>query len=199
MKDINTNEITLSIDGKNRNFRYEDEWHEDHRGRPGGQGCVGIRELNQDGKAEGLYVNTYYSDIKQKNNPDYDGNDVIEVGFHKDGKRGPLYTFSKGKLCMVKKYNDNAFPDEYEEGSKEFAAYKKDAPDCKKAFAVFKEVRQAVFAKEVASNKLATLRKKIAHDIDETLGTKLEEKKIAKPLKKIEKAVSDKLFGKVNE
>ena len=49
------------------------------------------------------------------------------------------------------------------------------------------------------SNKLSTLRKKIAHGIDETLGTHLEEKKIAKPLKKIEKAVSDKLFGKVNE
>lgn len=48
-------------------------------------------------------------------------------------------------------------------------------------------------------NKLATLRKKIAHDIDETLGTHLEEKKIAKPIKKIEKVISDKLFGKVNE
>ena len=50
-----------------------------------------------------------------------------------------------------------------------------------------------------ATSKLATLRKKIAHDIDETLGTKLEEKKLAKPLKKIEKVVSDKLFGKVKE
>lgn len=49
------------------------------------------------------------------------------------------------------------------------------------------------------TNKLATLRKKIAHKIDETLGTNLEEKKLVKPLKKIEKAVSDKLFGKVNE
>lgn len=48
-------------------------------------------------------------------------------------------------------------------------------------------------------SKLAYLRKKIAHDIDETLGTHLEEKKIAKPIKKIEKAVSDKLFGKFNE
>lgn len=52
---------------------------------------------------------------------------------------------------------------------------------------------------DIVPNKLATLRKKIAHDIDETLGTHLEEKKIAKPIKKIEKAVSDKLFGKVNE
>ena len=48
-------------------------------------------------------------------------------------------------------------------------------------------------------SKLAILRKKIAHDIDETLGTHFEEKKIAKPLRKIEKIVSDKLFGKVNE
>jgi len=46
---------------------------------------------------------------------------------------------------------------------------------------------------------LAKLRKKIAHNIDETLGTNLEEKKLAKPLKKIEKAVSDKLLGKVKE
>ena len=53
--------------------------------------------------------------------------------------------------------------------------------------------------KETNTNKLATLRKKIAHDIDETLGTHLEEKKIAEPIKKIEKAISDKLFGKVKE
>jgi hypothetical protein len=52
---------------------------------------------------------------------------------------------------------------------------------------------------ELNKNKLATLRKKIAHDIDETLGTHLEEKKIAEPIKKIEKAISDKLFGKVKE
>ena len=48
-------------------------------------------------------------------------------------------------------------------------------------------------------SKLANLRQKLAHDIDKTLGTHLEEKKIAKPIKKIEKAVSDKLFGKVKE
>ena len=52
---------------------------------------------------------------------------------------------------------------------------------------------------EPNKNKLTTLRKKITHGLDKTLGTKLEEKKLAKPLKKIEKAVSDKLFGKVNE
>lgn len=52
---------------------------------------------------------------------------------------------------------------------------------------------------ELNKNKLATLRKKITHGLDKTLGTKLEEKKLAKPLKKIEKVVSDKLFGKVND
>lgn len=56
-----------------------------------------------------------------------------------------------------------------------------------------------VTTNDVATNKLATLREKIAHDIDETFCTNLEEKKIAKPLKKIEKAISDKLFGKVKE
>lgn len=59
--------------------------------------------------------------------------------------------------------------------------------------------KETVTTNEVATNKLAKIRKKIAHGIDETLGTKLEEKKLAKPLKKIEKAVSDKLFGKVKE
>jgi hypothetical protein len=60
---------------------------------------------------------------------------------------------------------------------------------------LFSPLRDIYYGK----SRLATLRKKIAHGVDETLGTHLEEKKIAKPIKKIEKAVSDKLFGKVNE
>lgn len=52
---------------------------------------------------------------------------------------------------------------------------------------------------DIVANKLAALRKKIARDVDETLGTKLEEKKLAKPLKKLEKIISDKIFGKVKE
>ena len=52
---------------------------------------------------------------------------------------------------------------------------------------------------DIVSSKLAALRKRIAHGIDEKLGTKIEEKKLPKPLKKLEKAVSDRLFGKVNE
>ena len=43
-------------------------------------------------------------------------------------------------------------------------------------------------------SRLAALCKKIVHNIDETLGTKLEEKKVAKPLKQIEKAISDRLY-----
>ncbi len=59
-------------------------------------------------------------------------------------------------------------------------------------------------ADSLVTNKLATLRKKIAHDIDETLGTHLEEKKLPKVLKKIEEPLSkvvDKIFSnkKVNE
>ena len=43
----------------------------------------------------------------------------------------------------------------------------------------------------VATNKLAKLRKKIAHNIDETLGTNLEEKKIPNFLKrKVEEPLS---------
>ena len=42
--------------------------------------------------------------------------------------------------------------------------------------------------KETSNNKLATLRKKIAHDIDETLGTHLEENKM--PFKGLEAGVS---------
>ena len=49
------------------------------------------------------------------------------------------------------------------------------------------------------SNHLAKVRNRLAKSIDNVLGTNLEEKKIAKPIKKIEKAVSDKLFGKINE
>lgn len=48
-------------------------------------------------------------------------------------------------------------------------------------------------------SKLGMLRSKIAHSVDNLLGTHFEEKKMVKPLKKIEKAVSDKLFGKVKE
>ena len=54
------------------------------------------------------------------------------------------------------------------------------------------------------SNKLAKVRKKIAHNIDETLGTHLEEKKLPKVLEKIEEPLSkvvDKIVSnkKVNE
>ena len=48
-------------------------------------------------------------------------------------------------------------------------------------------------------SKLAILRNKIAKGIDADLATKFEEVKLVKPLKKIEKFISDKLFGKVNE
>lgn len=46
------------------------------------------------------------------------------------------------------------------------------------------------------NSKLAEIRKKMAKKIDETLGTKLTQKELPKPLKKIEKAISDKLLGK---
>ena len=53
--------------------------------------------------------------------------------------------------------------------------------------------------KKIADNKLAQTRKKLAQRIDAVLGTHLEDKKLAKPLKKIEKAVSDKLLGKIKD
>lgn len=67
-----------------------------------------------------------------------------------------------------------------------------------------KEAGEALAKSSVGINKLATLRKKIAHDIDETLGTHLEEKKLPKVLKKIEEPLSkvlDKIVSnkKVNE
>ena len=52
---------------------------------------------------------------------------------------------------------------------------------------------------ELNRSILAKVRNKVAKKIDSVLGTTLEEKNITKPLKKIEKAVSDKLFGKVKE
>ena len=64
-------------------------------------------------------------------------------------------------------------------------------------------VREKILINEdeglVATNQLSKVRKMIAHNIDETLGTNLEEKKLTRPLKKLEKAISDKLFGKVKE
>lgn len=53
--------------------------------------------------------------------------------------------------------------------------------------------------KKTADNHLAKIRKKMAQSIDNTLGTNLEQRKVSKPLKKIEKAVSDKLFGEIKE
>lgn len=46
---------------------------------------------------------------------------------------------------------------------------------------------------------LTRLRCKLAKKIDNVFGTKLRKKKLAKPLEKVEKAVSDKLFGKGKE
>ena len=52
---------------------------------------------------------------------------------------------------------------------------------------------------ESNNNEIAKLRNKLAQKVDKVLGTNLEKKELSKPLKKIEKAVSDKLFGKVKE
>ena len=49
------------------------------------------------------------------------------------------------------------------------------------------------------NSKLGKLRRQIAKTIDKTLDTDLEEEKLPIPIKKIEKAISDKLFGKVKE
>lgn len=208
MKTTNKKEIvTLLIDGNTRTFYYEDEWHENHAdSSPNGQGYVGIKEINKDGKAEGLYVNTLYSNFTQCNDQAYDSNRIIRIGFHKDGKMdGPLYTFSDNKLVKVTKFKDGGFSDEYEQGDPEFEAYQKMAPNCREAFDIFMKVRKAVFAGEnnqkqnLAPNKLATLRKNVAHNVDKALGTHLEEKKLPKPIKNIEKALSGILFGRVNE
>ena len=48
-------------------------------------------------------------------------------------------------------------------------------------------------------NKLERTRKKLAHSVDEKLGTNLEKKKIGKSLKLVEKCVSDILLGKVKD
>lgn len=45
-------------------------------------------------------------------------------------------------------------------------------------------------------NKLADVRNKVTKKIDKVFGTNLEKMKLAKPLKKIEKAISDATLGK---
>ena len=62
-----------------------------------------------------------------------------------------------------------------------------------------KKEKQKHAKERCLDSKLAILRNKIAKGIDADLATKFEEVKLAKPLKKIEKFISDKLFGKVNE
>ena len=49
---------------------------------------------------------------------------------------------------------------------------------------------KSVATNDVATNKLAILRKKITHDIDETFGTNLEEKKLLNVLKRVEEPMS---------
>lgn len=65
------------------------------------------------------------------------------------------------------------------------------------------DVKEKILAnkerKRTADNHLAKLRNKMAKKIDNVLGTNLEEKKLATPLKKAEKKISDKLFGKVRD
>ncbi len=85
------------------------------------------------------------------------------------------------------------------DNSKLRKALEKQIGDAEKFYRKQSKNNDAQATEDVATNKLANLRKKIAHNIDKTLGTNLEEKKLVKPLKKIEKFVSDKLFGKVNE
>ncbi len=63
----------------------------------------------------------------------------------------------------------------------------------------FNKLRAEYEHEKLNESKLAQLRKAVAKGIDDALGTNLEEKKLAKPLKKIEKAVSDKLLGKVKD
>lgn len=52
------------------------------------------------------------------------------------------------------------------------------------------ELEEAITQNDISTNKLAILRKKISHDIDETFGTKLEEKKLPNVLKRVEEPMS---------
>ena len=64
---------------------------------------------------------------------------------------------------------------------------------------LYHKAKEQVDTENIALNhsKLGMLRNRLATFADETFGSHLEEKKIAKPLKEIEKVISDKLFGKV--
>ena len=57
--------------------------------------------------------------------------------------------------------------------------------------------KEAVATNDVATNKLAILRKKITHDIDETFGTNLEEKKLPNVVKRRFEEPMSKIFEKI--
>lgn len=52
---------------------------------------------------------------------------------------------------------------------------------------------------ELNNNKLARVRARLAEKIDRKLGTHLEKAELPTPLKKVEKAISDTILGKVRE
>lgn len=110
-----------------------------------------------------------------------------EIGCGFSGKHVP-YTDEKGQQIFMSVDNYYNFYKELEQQDGRFGA-------------VYHKAREEAIAENTALNhsKLGMLRNRLAKGVDKTLGTKLEEKKLAKPLKKIEKFVSDKLFGKVKD
>lgn len=132
------------------------------------------------------------------------------VPVFKDGKLEGfnMMTFSKfyDEIGMNLRSDDKKYLDEngnqvFMNVDEYFKFYKDHEVKDGRLGAILHKVREADKIENYALNnsKFGKVRNKLAKSVDKVLETNLAEKKIAKPLKKIEKAVSDKLLGKVRE
>ncbi len=160
-----------------------------------------INDFEKGGRTE-----TDYSIEEHKNRRDFFyGVPVFEHGKLKGFN---MMTFSKSYDDMGlssrsddKKYEDKEGRQVFMDVDEYFKFYKEHEEKDGRPGALLRKTKEQYKIENFVLNnsKLGKLRNKLAKKIDSILGTNLKDKKIAKPIKKIEKAVSNKLFGKVNE
>lgn len=177
---------------------------------------IEITELEADGvtdKKDGLLIQgTHYHEHSIKHGRGIDAywetledhvtvrpmGENSEVGYYLGGGFGRFNGSYKG-IVVSEEASDSLLTDE-QSATYKMQYQEKYAPLIKGLMKASQEIRRDTIARDTnTENKLAKVRNKLAKKVDNVLGTNLEEMKIAKPLKKIEKAISDKLFGKVKE
>jgi len=130
--------------------------------------------------------------------------DSEEIQAHPLIKDGEL----KGFNMFVSDVNDSLrpFDDPFDDGTKDnnflsVDEYIKFSEKLKKEMieAIKEQIKDAANEWLDEGSKLGESRNKFARSIDKKLGTHLEEKELGKSLKMVEKFVSDKLLGKIND